>query len=96
MSLCLTAKPKADGTKLKPFIVFQCAESEATALNEEFKNRCVLGSSSNGWMNEELVLKFLRLVLGMFSFKKRLFAWDTFEAHMTEDVKKLLKQMKNR
>ena len=31
----------------------------------------------------------------MFSFKKRLFVWDNFEAHMTEDVRKLLKQMKN-
>ena len=45
-------------------------------------------------MNEELVLKFLRQILGMFSFKKRSFAWNTFEAHMTEDVRKLLKQMK--
>ena len=45
-------------------------------------------------MNEELVLKFLRQVLGMFCFKKHLFAWDSFEAHMAEDVRKLLKQMK--
>ena len=52
-----------------------------------------MASSSNGWMNEELVLKFLRQVLGIFSFKKRLFAWDSFEVHMTEDVRKLLKQM---
>ena len=68
VSECLTAK--ADGTKLKPFIVFQGAKPEATTLNEEFKNRCVVVSSSNGWMNEELVLKFLRQVLGMFSCKK--------------------------
>ena len=45
-------------------------------------------------MNEELVLRFLRQVLGMFSFKQRLFAWETFEGHMTEDVRKLVKQMK--
>ena len=45
-------------------------------------------------MNKELILKFLRQVLGMFSFKKCLFAWDTFKAHMMEDVRKLLKQMK--
>ena len=89
VSECLTTK--VDGTKLKPFIVFQGANREATALNEEFKNRCVAASSSNGWMNEELVLKFLRQVLGLFSFKKRLFAWDTFEANMTEDVRKLVK-----
>ena len=72
MSVCLTAK--ADGRKLKPFIAFQGARREATALNEEFKNRCVVASSSNQWMNEELVLKFLRQVLGMFCFKKHLFA----------------------
>ena len=30
----------------------------------------------------------------MFSFKTRLFACDIFEAHMAEDVRKLLKQMK--
>ena len=36
VSVCLTAK--ADGAKLKPFIVFQGAKLEATALNEEFKN----------------------------------------------------------
>ena len=30
----------------------------------------------------------------MFSFKKRLFAWSTFQAHMTDGVRKLLKLMK--
>ena len=64
--VCLTAK--ADGTKLKPFIVFQSAKHEATALNKEFENRCVVASSSNNWMNKELVFKFLRQVLGLFSF----------------------------
>ena len=92
VSVRLTAK--ADGAKLKPLIVFQDAKREATALNIEFKNRCVAASSSNGWMNEELVFKFLRRVLGMFSSKKRLFAWDTFETHLTEDVRKFSKQMK--
>ena len=92
VSVCLTSK--AERTKLKPYIVFQDAKREAKALNEEFKNRCVAGSSSNGWMNEELVLKFLRQVLRMFSFKKLLFAWVTFDANMTEHVRKLLKQMK--
>ena len=67
VSVCLTAK--ADGTKLKPFIVFQGAKREATALNEEFKNQCVVASSSNGLMKQELVLKFLRQVLECFPLK---------------------------
>ena len=92
VSVCLTAK--ADGTKLKPFIVFQGAKREAIALDEELKNRCVVVSSSNDWMNKEQVLKCLRQVLGMFSFKKRLFAWYTLETHIAEDVRKFLKHMK--
>ena len=71
VSVCLTSK--ADRTKLKPFIVSEGAKHEATALNEEFKNRCVVASPSNGSINKELVLKFLRQFLGMFPFKKRLF-----------------------
>ena len=82
MSVCLTAK--ADDTKL---IVFQGAKLDSRALNEEFQSRCVVTSSSNGWMSEELVLEFLRQDLGMFSLKKHLFAWDNFEAHITEDVR---------
>ena len=50
VSVRLTAK--ADGTKLKPFIVFQGAKREAAALKEEIKNRGVVASFSNGWMNE--------------------------------------------
>ena len=63
-------------------------------LNEELKSLCVVESSSNDLINKELVLKFLRQVLGMFSFKRCLFAWDTFEVHLTEDARKLLKRMK--
>ena len=92
VSVCLTAK--ADGTKMNPFIAFKGAKGELAVLNDCFKGWCVVTSSSNGWMNEELVLPYLRKILRMFTFQKRLLAWDTFEAHMTEAVKKLLKEMK--
>ena len=45
-------------------------------------------------MNEELTLHWSRQILGLFSFRKRLLAWDTYEAHMTEKVKVLRKDMK--
>ena len=51
VSVCLAAK--ADGTRLKPFIVFGGAKRECKALNEEFKSKCVIASSPNAWMNEE-------------------------------------------
>ena len=52
VSICLTAK--ADRIKLKPFIVFLGAKRETKQLNEEYKNRCYVASSVNGWMNEDL------------------------------------------
>ena len=39
--------------KLKPFIVFPGAKRETKQLNE-FKNKCYVASSVNGWMNEDL------------------------------------------
>ena len=92
VSVCLTSK--TDGTKMNPFIVFKGAKRELAVLNDHFKGRCVVTSSPNGWVNEELAFSYLKKILGMFTFQKKLLAWDTFEAHMTEAVKKLLKEMK--
>ena len=72
VSVCLIAK--ADGTKLKPFIVFPGAKRETKLLNEEFKAKCVVASSSNGWMNEELTLDWVRSVLRKFPFTRRILA----------------------
>ena len=49
---------------MKPFIVFPGAKRETKVLNEEFKAKCVVASSSKGWMNEELTLDWVRSVLG--------------------------------
>ena len=68
--MCPSAK--ADGTKLKPMIVFGGAKRESKALNEEFKSRCVVASSKNAWMNEKLTLVWAEKVLGKFSFGRRL------------------------
>ena len=93
VSVCLTGK--ADGTRLKPFIVFKGAKRESKALHDELKNKCSVASSANGWMNEELTLRWCCEILGQFSFCKRLLAaWDSFEAHLTDDVKKELTKSK--
>lgn len=89
VSVCLTAK--ADGTRLKPFIVFGGGKRECVVLKEEFKSQCVIASSSNAWMNEGLTLEFIRSVIGRFSFNRRLLAWDSFECHMMQSTKELLK-----
>ena len=53
VSVCLAAK--ADGTKLKPFVVFRAVKRESKSLDEEFESRCVVKSYGNAWMNEELL-----------------------------------------
>ena len=52
--VCLTAK--VDGSKLKTFIVFKNAKRQTKALSKEFKTRCMIVSSSNGWMNDDLTM----------------------------------------
>ena len=84
---------RADGTKLKPFIVFRAAKRETKKLNEDFRHKCVETTSSNTWMNEELTLNWVKSVLGAFSFNRRLLAWDSYECHMMQSVKEALHQI---
>ena len=72
MSVVLAAK--ADGTKLKPMVVFKGAKREVAALNEEFKGRAVVATSANAWMDSELTIVWINSVLGSFSFNRRLLA----------------------
>ena len=85
---------KADGTRLKPFIVFKGAKRESKALHDKFNRNCLVASYANGWMNEDLTLRCCYEILGQFSFRKRLLAWDSYEAHLSDDVKKLLTKSK--
>ena len=89
VSVCLTAK--ADGTRLKPSIIFGGAMRECKSLNEEFKSKCVVMSPPNAWMNEELMLPYIRSVVGRFSFIRRLLSWDSFDCHTTGSVREVLK-----
>ena len=91
VSVCLAAK--GEFTKLKPFVVFARAKRESKVLHEEYKRQCSVASSTNGWMNEELTLRWINETVGTSAFNKRLLAWDSYEAHMTEDVKLCLKDI---
>ena len=91
VSVCLA--DKGDSTKLKPFVVFRGAKREVEALNDKFKNKCVVATSTNAWMNEELTLKRIQQVLGTFSFGRHLLAWDSFECQIMDSVKKELKNL---
>ena len=91
VTVCLSAR--ADGTKLKPFIVFRGTKRELKKLNEDYKHKCVTATSANAWMNEELTLNWVRSVLGAFSFNRRLLVWDSYECHMMQSVKEALSRI---
>lgn len=85
--LTVLLSARADGSKLKPMVLIPRVRP-IKAL-EVFKDRlhiCYTGKSS--WMSSELTCEFLTKVLGGDLFKRRtLLCWDSFRAHLTEDVK---------
>eukprot|EP00794_Sanderia_malayensis_P013386 gene13386-14759_t len=85
---------KGDGVKLKPFIVFKGAKQETEAMKKEFQHKCVVATSSNGWMDTDLTLTWINSVLGQFSFHRRLLAWDTYECHLMPAFQDSLKSKK--
>ena len=70
---------------------FPGAKRESKA---EFKTKCVVASSINGWMNEELTVSWVKGVLGHFSFTRRMLAWDSFRCHVLESVEQGLNRGK--
>ncbi|PFX15674.1 Pogo transposable element with KRAB domain [Stylophora pistillata] len=92
VSVCLAAK--ADGTKLKPMVVFKGAKREVPALKQKFQHRVVVAWSANGWMDTELTKIWVDSVLGSFSFNQRLFAWDSYECDMEDSITDSLKSEK--
>ena len=85
---------KDDGTKLKPFIVFTGGKRDVEKLKKEYGNKSVIASSTNGSMDTDLTLSWANTVLGQFSFRRRLFAWDTYECHLMPVVQKSLQSKK--
>ena len=77
-TVVLTAR--ADGTKLKPYVVFK---GKGTRLIKHLKciNGIVVAFSDNGWMNNSLTADYLRSIIGQFSFNKRLLVWDAYRCH---------------
>ena len=62
---------KANGTKLKPFIVFK---GKGMRLIKDLQRipGVIVKFSSNGWMNDTLTTDYLHTTIGTFSFTKRL------------------------
>ena len=76
----ITLTAKANGTKLKPFIVFK---GKGTRLIKDLQRipGVIVKFSSNGWMNDTLTIDYLHTTIGTFSFTKRLLVWDAYKCH---------------
>lgn len=69
VTVCLAAK--ADGTKFKLFMVFTAGKRECAALNKQFRDKCIIKSNVNGWMNEQLTEEWIDSVVGRSQFGRR-------------------------
>eukprot|EP00731_Ephydatia_muelleri_P005747 Em0002g1923a len=90
ITICLAAF--ADGTKLKPFVVFK-----GKRIPKEISNvhAAVIKMSDNGWMNEDLTMEWIATVWNDSvdpGSAKRMLVWDTFKCHFTSSVKSLLEE----
>uniref|UniRef100_A0A1X7TK98 DDE-1 domain-containing protein n=1 Tax=Amphimedon queenslandica TaxID=400682 RepID=A0A1X7TK98_AMPQE len=90
-SVILTAR--ADGTKLKPFVVFK---GKGTRLIKELEKipGIVVRFSSNGWMNDSLTIEYLRSIIGSLSFSKCLLVWDAYKCHTSTSTQSEASQVK--
>ncbi|KAL5475173.1 hypothetical protein EMCRGX_G027240 [Ephydatia muelleri] len=90
ITICLAAF--ADGTKLKPFVVFK-----GKRIPKEISNvhAAVIKMSDNGWMNEDLTMEWIATVWNDSvdpGSAERMLVWDTFKCHFTSSVKSLLEE----
>ena len=83
-TVVLTAK--ADGSKLKPFIVYK---GKGTRLIKNLSSipGLAVRFSANGWLNDSLTIEYLRTVVGSLLFAKRLMIWDAYRCHVSQAVK---------
>ena len=92
VSVCLAVK--ADGTKLKPMVVFKGGKREDAVLKQEFQQRAVVATSTNGWIDSDLTKVWVESVLGAFSFHRRLLALDSNECHIEDTITESLRSKK--
>ena len=89
ITVCLCAK--ADGTKMKPYIVVPAAK---VPKDLEDMSGVVIAASKNGWMSDELTKDWINRVWRNLSFTKRFLIWDSFKCHIADAANDALKLRK--
>ena len=77
----------ADGTKLKPMLIFK----RKTMPKEKFPSGVVIHVNEKGWMDKDAMYIWLQKVWafrpGGLRQQRSMLVWDSFRAHLMEDVK---------
>ena len=78
---------RADGKKLKPFIVFK---GKGTPLHKELEKKLgvVVQFSGNRWMSNGLTCDYLKKITGSFFLTKRLIIWDAYKCPTSDETLK--------
>ena len=87
LTVCLAVK--ADGTKMKPYVVIPAAKVKKELASIP---GVVVAATRNGWMNENLTSDWVEKVWTNFSFAKRMLVWDSFKCHISDERKEQLKR----
>ena len=77
---------RADGTKLKPIVVFKGKGTHLIKALQQVQG-VVVHFSLNGWMNDSLTIDYLHSIIGILSFSKCLLVWDAYRCHTSEAVR---------
>lgn len=87
--LCVTA----DGRKLPPYVVLK----RKRIPNEVFPKGVIVRAQEKGWMNDDLVLDWVKCVWqnrpGALLAKRSLLVLDSFRGHLTDKVKEQLRRV---
>ena len=83
----------SDGKKKKPYIVFRGVgkNKHAKQLKED-NPEVIIGFSSSGWFNNDIVEDWLNQLFPDTCFFNRLLVWDSFRAHISDQTKEVLKR----
>ena len=82
----------ADGTKLMPMVIFR----RKTLPKGEFPAGLVVKCQPKGWMDESLMKEWIKQVwlrrVGGLRKTRALMVWDSFSAHLTDDIKEAMRR----
>jgi hypothetical protein len=95
LRLTVMLEATADGRKLPPLLILK---RKTLPKSESFLKDVIIRAQEKGWMTEELMLEWLKIVWshrpGTFLNQLSMLVLDTFKGHVTDSVKDQLCKMK--